>query len=213
MTNERDIAAAEAVRTQDLSGNAGTGHIGAGAQTSSSGTSLPATPITLTFDGSLNQFTVSTGGTLAYDPASDTGSTLTVNIAGLGDFSFTMTGTRPTATSSSCRAMRAVSVTIATRGDWRSAVGQDDDRRYRDFRQHLWRIDCGCGHQDQPGSRQCEVQSHLLSQAEAAKSEVSGVNLDEEAADLVRFQQAYQAAQVISVANTLFDSLLSAVRR
>ena len=58
------------------------------------------------------------------------------------------------------------------------------------------------------------VQSHLLSQAEAAKSEVSGVNLDEEAADLVRFQQAYQAAaQVISVANTLFDSLLSAVRR
>ena len=40
------------------------------------------------------------------------------------------------------------------------------------------------------------------------------MNLDEEAADLVRFQQAYQAAaQVISVANSLFDSLLSAVRR
>ena len=51
-------------------------------------------------------------------------------------------------------------------------------------------------------------------QAEAAKSEVSGVNLDEEAADLVRFQQAYQAAaQVISVANSLFDTLLGAVRR
>ena len=50
--------------------------------------------------------------------------------------------------------------------------------------------------------------------AEAAKAEKSGVNLDEEAADLVRFQQAYQAAaQVISVANSLFDSLLGAVRR
>jgi flagellar hook-associated protein 1 FlgK len=45
-------------------------------------------------------------------------------------------------------------------------------------------------------------------------SSVSGVNLDEEAANLVRFQQAYQAAaQVISVSNTLFDSLLGAVRR
>ena len=54
----------------------------------------------------------------------------------------------------------------------------------------------------------------MLSQAEAAKSEVSGVNLDEEAANLVRFQQAYQAAaQVISVANGLFDTLLGAVRR
>ena len=47
-----------------------------------------------------------------------------------------------------------------------------------------------------------------------ALSSISGVNLDEEAANLVRFQQAYQAsAQVISVANTLFDTLLSAVGR
>jgi flagellar hook-associated protein 1 FlgK len=58
------------------------------------------------------------------------------------------------------------------------------------------------------------VQKNLLSQAEATQAEISGVNLDEEAADLVRFQQAYQAAaQVINVANTLFDSLLGAVRR
>ena len=58
------------------------------------------------------------------------------------------------------------------------------------------------------------MQQSLLTQAEASRSEVSGVNLDEEAADLVRFQQAYQAAaQVINVANSLFDSLLSAVRR
>jgi flagellar hook-associated protein 1 FlgK len=44
--------------------------------------------------------------------------------------------------------------------------------------------------------------------------EVSGVNLDEEAAKLIQYQQAYQAsAQVISTASTLFDTLLSAVRR
>ena len=58
------------------------------------------------------------------------------------------------------------------------------------------------------------VASRSMRWAESAKAEVSGVNLDEEAADLVRFQQAYQAAaQVISIANTLFDSLLGAVRR
>jgi flagellar hook-associated protein 1 FlgK len=39
------------------------------------------------------------------------------------------------------------------------------------------------------------------------------VNLDEEAADLLKFQQAYQAAaQVIATGNTVFDELLNAVR-
>jgi flagellar hook-associated protein 1 FlgK len=43
---------------------------------------------------------------------------------------------------------------------------------------------------------------------------VSGVNLDEEAANLIHFQQLYQAAaQVVTVAQTLFDTLLAAVRR
>ncbi|WP_062262590.1 flagellar hook-associated protein FlgK [Endozoicomonas arenosclerae] len=49
----------------------------------------------------------------------------------------------------------------------------------------------------------------LLQQAEAAKGAVSGVNLDEEAVDLMRFQQAYSAnAKVISVAQSTFDALL-----
>jgi flagellar hook-associated protein 1 FlgK len=40
------------------------------------------------------------------------------------------------------------------------------------------------------------------------------VNLDEEAANLLRFQQAYQAiAQVISVADSTFQTLLNAVGR
>ena len=58
--------------------------------------------------------------------------------------------------------------------------------------------------------------AHLASkdQAIAAHQAVSGVNLDEEAANLIRYQQAYQAAaQAISVTNTLFQSILSAVGR
>jgi flagellar hook-associated protein 1 FlgK len=53
----------------------------------------------------------------------------------------------------------------------------------------------------------------LYTQAYNRNQETSGVNLDEEAANLMKFQQAYQAAsQIISVANTLFDTILAAVR-
>ncbi len=46
-------------------------------------------------------------------------------------------------------------------------------------------------------------------QAVAARDKVSGVSLDNEAADLIRFQQAYQAsAKAMQVANTLFDAIL-----
>lgn len=59
-----------------------------------------------------------------------------------------------------------------------------------------------------------DVQQRVLDQVTATHDSISGVNLDEEAANLVRFQQAYQAAaQVISTANSLFDTLLNAVRR
>jgi flagellar hook-associated protein 1 len=48
----------------------------------------------------------------------------------------------------------------------------------------------------------------------SARDSVSGVNLDEEAANLLKYQQAYQAAaQLIRVASTLFDTLLSATSR
>jgi flagellar hook-associated protein 1 FlgK len=45
------------------------------------------------------------------------------------------------------------------------------------------------------------------------RESISGVNLDEEAANLLRFQQAYQAAaQVIQTSQSLFQTLLGAVR-
>lgn len=57
------------------------------------------------------------------------------------------------------------------------------------------------------------TQSNLYNDNISAQQSVSGVNLDEEAANLVRYQQAYSAAaQVIATANALFDSLMGAVR-
>jgi flagellar hook-associated protein 1 FlgK len=53
------------------------------------------------------------------------------------------------------------------------------------------------------------IADKLLIQARAEQSSVSGVNLDEEAAKLIRYQQAYQAsAKVIATAQTLFQTLL-----
>ena len=43
---------------------------------------------------------------------------------------------------------------------------------------------------------------------------VSGVNLDEEAAKLIQYQQAYQAsAKMLQVAQSIFDNLMQAVGR
>jgi len=50
----------------------------------------------------------------------------------------------------------------------------------------------------------------VYDQAMQSRDQVSGVSLDEEAADLIRFQQAYQAsAQIIQMASKLFDSILA----
>ena len=67
-------------------------------------------------------------------------------------------------------------------------------------------------------TRQAEINSKasegLLQRHQTTLSSVSGVNLDEEAANLIRYQQAYQAsAQVIAIASSLFDTLIGAVRR
>jgi len=57
------------------------------------------------------------------------------------------------------------------------------------------------------------AQAALLERATEDRENISGVNLDEEAANLIKFQQSYQAAaQSISTASSLFDSLIDAVR-
>jgi flagellar hook-associated protein 1 len=58
-----------------------------------------------------------------------------------------------------------------------------------------------------------ESSKALLAQSEAWYESISGVNLDEEAANLIRFQQSYAAAaKIISTSQTIFDTLLAAAR-
>ena len=59
-----------------------------------------------------------------------------------------------------------------------------------------------------------DTETSLLSSVTDRRASITGVNLEEEAANLIRYQQAYQAAaQIISIANENFDTLLRASSR
>lgn len=65
--------------------------------------------------------------------------------------------------------------------------------------------------QTRRASSLADTEGSLLASAEARKNNTSGVNLEEEAANLIRFQQAFQAAaQVISTARDVFETLIRA---
>lgn len=68
------------------------------------------------------------------------------------------------------------------------------------------------GTRTQSAKYAAELSETVANNLNADRTAVSGVNLDEEAARLLQYQQAYQAsAKIISTAQSLFDSVLSAV--
>jgi flagellar hook-associated protein 1 FlgK len=59
-----------------------------------------------------------------------------------------------------------------------------------------------------------DVSGSVAAQARERVSSQTGVNLDEEAARLIQFQQSYQAAaKVLQVAQSVFDTLLQTTGR
>ena len=59
-----------------------------------------------------------------------------------------------------------------------------------------------------------DISSAVAAQTELARSSTAGVNLDEEAARLIQYQQSYQAAaKLLQVAQSLFDTLLQSAAR
>ena len=69
------------------------------------------------------------------------------------------------------------------------------------------------GNVTQSASLNSTAQQAALAQATATQQNLSGVNLDEEAANLIKYQQAYQASsKAISVAQSLFTTLIGALQ-
>ncbi|MFK8047111.1 MAG: flagellar hook-associated protein FlgK [Halioglobus sp.] len=212
-----DFAAASPLRSQEALTNIGSSTIDNLDVADVSGLPLPGS-VTLTFNpnalgAGIPGFDVTgiAGGPLAYDPATQSnGATLS-----LPGFDFQVSGTPQSGD------VLNIENNSNGSGDNRNALGLSALQSSRDL------LGGTASYQDAYGSlvadiavqtRQAETGSAtenvLLAQAIGARESVSGVNLDEEAANLIRFQQAYQAsAQMISVADELFQTLLSATRR
>jgi flagellar hook-associated protein 1 FlgK len=216
LSDPRSIAAASPLRAGAEPANVGSGAISGLAVNDTAGLPL-AGPVTLTFNPDALgvgqpgfDVTGIGGGPLAYNPATESGKNFV-----LGGFEFAVTGA-PGAGD----ALTIVNNVNGT-GDNRNALALAQLQTSNTL------LGGTASFQDAYGgmvadiavqTRQAETGSRtenvLLQQAVASRDSVSGVNLDEEAANLIRFQQAYQAAaQMIAVADQLFQTLLSATRR
>ena len=79
--------------------------------------------------------------------------------------------------------------------------------------QYFGRITSDIGQENQNATDNQQSQQQVVAQATSLVNQASGVSLDEEAVNVLQFQRAYQAAaQVLTVLNTLADSILSLVQ-
>ncbi|MEC5396535.1 flagellar hook-associated protein FlgK [Uliginosibacterium sp. H1] len=213
----RLVAAGAPIRTLTANTNSGSGSITQGTVVSNTGIAATVPHIgniTLTFDSATNQFVLggAAAGTLAYNPSSESsGKTFTLaspNISfriagapGNGDV-FTITsndsGVSDNRNAVALGQLQSAKTLIGGGASYEFAYSQ----LVGDVGSKAREVKVGA-----------EAQEALLDQAKSAQQSVSGVNLDEEAANLVRFQQAYQAsARVMNTANTLFNEILGIAR-
>ncbi|MEP5765408.1 MAG: flagellar hook-associated protein FlgK [Halieaceae bacterium] len=151
--------------------------------------------------------------TVAYDPATDSaGASFSLGVAGL---SFTVSGVPVVGDT------LTLNNTPAGSGDNRNALamaGLRSDKLLEAGSSTYLDVYSGLLSKVAVSTAQAEsnmeVEGALLAQAENYSASLSGVNLDEEAANLLRFQQQYQAAaQIIATADLIFNTLLGATRR
>jgi flagellar hook-associated protein 1 FlgK len=215
LNNPRDIAAALPVVGETATTNSGTASLSGITINNLAAAALPA-PQEVTLDYNAGVYTVGGGSpaTLAYDAATNSGDTYTVNVAGFGDISFTLSG-QPDDGDTFALVDNAGGI-----GDNRNALllaGLQTTRVLSGgtatFQDTYGQVVADVGRRTQAAELNGAAQKGLLAQTIAAKESVSGVSLDEEAANLIRFQQAYQAAsQVVLTSRTIFDTLIGVFR-
>lgn len=208
MTDPNGIAAAAALNATAASSNTGTGAIGAVTVTDPANAAL-LSGATVSFpSASSYQVTDSAGNVLAsgsYAP----GQTISAN-----GWSVTPSGT-PAANDKfsigvNSNGLNDTSNALALAGLANAKVLNGGTQSIIDA---YGTLTTSIGTVGSQAATNLTTQTSLYNQAMSAQQSVSGVNLDEEAANMVRYQQAYQAsAQVISTAQTIFSSLISAIQ-
>lgn len=209
------IAVALPVKVAPAISNAGNSQINITGMANKTGSTALATPITLTYDALNQRFNSTTGGPFAYDPTTDSGNSYTLSIPGLGDVNFDIKDVP------SDGDVFTLSSNAGGVGDNRNAVtllslseAKTLDDATATFSEVFNKEVASIGAKTHQAEINKETSDSLVKQAEARRDSISGVNLDEEAANLLKFQQAYQAAaQIISISTNLFSSIIQLLGR
>jgi flagellar hook-associated protein 1 FlgK len=202
LSDPSKVAAASAVKTAASGSNTGDAIV-SGATVLTAANPPLLTPATITFsnattysiNGGANQ-TYTSGGNIVFDgwqvqisgtPANGDKFTVTSNVGGTGDNGNALIIANQQSTgvlnSGTTSITGAVSALIT-----------------------------GLGSQAQQINTAQTAQAAVNTQALSSVQSVSGVNLDEEAASLLQWQQAYQAAaQALTIGNSLFTTLINSV--
>jgi flagellar hook-associated protein 1 FlgK len=203
-TDPTRIAAAAPIRTAATTGNTGSGSISPGEVLDAANVQLTTTA-NIVFT-SATTYTVNGGASQTYTPGN--------NIDANG-WRVQINGAPATGDTFSVRSNAGAT------GDNRNAFAISDalrsgviDGGTLSVANAVSRLTADVGLQTRTAQVNRDAEAAVNADDLQARDSVSGVNLDEEAANLLRYQQAYQAAaQIIATASSLFDSLLNAVRR
>jgi flagellar hook-associated protein 1 FlgK len=203
LTSPTQIASAAAVQTNTVTGNTGTGTIAPATVNDPTNAAL-LTPTSIVFSSPTQYQINGTGTTYTYTPGaaiSANGWTTSINGTPAAGDSFTVTSnagnvgdnTNLFAMVDDLSANSLNGSTASLMGAANSLVSQ-------------------VGAQTQQAQSNAQAQQAVNSAATDSVNSLSGVNLDEEAANMVKYQQAYQAcAQLIQASSQMFTTLLTAI--
>ena len=202
LTDPNGIAAAGALTTSAADTNTGSGAIGAASVVDAANPNLLATttieftsPTTYSVNGA-GSFAYTSGGTISQNGWQ-------VSITGtpaVGD-AFTVAG-NANGTGDNTNALAAANEeSQGVLGNGATSIGNA-----------VSGLVTAIGSQTQQINTAQSAQTALNTQAQSAVQSVSGVDLDTEAANLVQWQQAYQAsAQAFTIANSLFTFMIDSI--
>jgi len=203
VTRSADVAAAAPTRTSTALGNTGTATISSGEIVDVTNPSLLTTS-TIAFVNATT-YTINGAGSFTYTP----GANIDIN------------GTRVQITGTPAAGDQfVIEQNVGGTGDNRNVQALIDRFRSSVFNGDVSLQDAAAGLITNVGARtsevtnQRDVQQLVFEQNRDRLESVRGVNLDEEAADMLRFEQLYQAAaRIMQVSDNLFQTLLNTLLR
>ena len=207
LTSPTQIAAASLAQTAANANNSGSGSISAATVTNPASW-VPDT-YTLTFTTASQYQITNSGGTVvatgAYtsgQPIAFNGAQVTVTGAPAANDSFTISSSTASNSGDNSNVLAMIGALSANTlaGGTTSLASAANN------------LVTQVGVTTQQAQANASAQQSVNQDATTARSNVSGVNLDAEAAKMLQFQQAYQAmAQVIQASGTMFNSLMTAI--